>query len=326
MLRPTLSCALLFAGCFVAWSLPAATFAQNERRPTSSSFADRAASFAAERGAERAAEFSQTGTEKGPAEKLPVTGRAISFEFVIAEFARGGKGPAAVDLESPDKVLPKLKELEAAGEIGALSRFHLSSVELTPARLQIGEQRPFVSSRGGFGGRAPGVVEAPVSYTFQNVGTIVTALSRVTDEGAVLAEIAVEKSRPALTLAKATEPPDIGRARVTTTNTQATVLIPPGQWVVLGGAQGSTEEESSQTIILVSAKAAEPASALPQLKIFSLKNAKVGVLSKILPLVVADIARVRIAIDERTNSLIVSGPKSDLEVVESLVMELDRAK
>lgn len=311
-----------FATCFLAICLlpvgPA--LAQFERSRTSP---------AAERAAERAAEVAQPAAEKGmpdrsPADKLPLNGRAITFEIVIAEFAKGGKAPAAVDLEAPDKILPKLKELEASGEIGALNRFSLSSVELMPARIQLGERRPVVTGRAAFGGRAPGVVEGPMSYSIESVGTLITALSRVTEDGAVLAEIVVEKTRPSLTPAKVGEP-EIARSRSSTLQTQTTVLIPPGKWVVLGGAHNSSEEESTQTIVLVAAKAAEAPKPVSQVNVFYLKHAAASELAKLLSSVFTEKA-VRIAFDERTNSLMVSGNDAQIAHIAEMLTKLDAAE
>jgi type II secretory pathway component GspD/PulD (secretin) len=217
-----------------------------------------------------------------------------------------------------------LKELETAGDIASITRIHLAAIEENRAMVQIGERRPVVTGRAAFAGRAPGVVEGPVSYSLENMGTLVSATSRVTEEGAVVAEMTVERTHPALTAAKGTET-EVGRQRTITNVTRGTVLIPPGKWVVLSGAQSSAEEESAQTLVLVSAKAGESPGGASAVKIFSLKNAQAPDLAKVLSVVASD-KSVRIAVDARTNSLIAAGSASELAAIEALVLRLDEAK
>lgn len=327
--------------CFTACNLAiclfptAATVAQTQRRSASTPSSPATATAAAERAADAKRDsaerlLAQRGVndrgakEHGTGQKLAPPGRSVSLEFVIAEFVKGGKSAATVELDDPEKVLPRLQELEAAGEIGSLARYTLSSVELSPARLQFGERRPVLTSRGGFPGRGGGGPEGPASYSMENIGTIISSLSRVTEDGTVLAEITLERTRPSLTLTKESES-DISRSRSSTTSAQTTITIPSGKWVVLGSGQVSFDNETSQSIVLVSAQVSDPVANKSLVRIFKLTHAEATVLASVVLDVMAD-DTVHIVADERTNSLIASSSTSNLQIMEALILRLDEAK
>lgn len=90
-----------------------------------------------------------------------------------------------------------------------LERLHLTAIDNQLAQLQVGKSQPM--ARGMSFARPPGSGRSTPSFTMENVGTVLTATSRVSGDD-VLIEIAVEKSwvpepsRRAMTRSRPSDP------------------------------------------------------------------------------------------------------------------------
>jgi type II secretory pathway component GspD/PulD (secretin) len=270
-------------------------------------------------------------------------GKAVSFNLVIVEANKAGKQKPVIDLSSAEKILEVLKTLEEKGELSVISRVRIASLEQVPCMVQIGEQRPvatgrsgsFVSGRGGE--RFPG----QVSFQMTNVGMMVQITSRVEDNGAILAELNLSASRLA-PAGKQEEGSEIVPQRTTTMSTQTTVRIPKDQGIIVSASQSHGDDESRETLVVVSAnvesspgaatsadaksasdKAAEddPASVV---KMYALQNASADETAKLL-LSIADFP-LQTAADVRTNHLIVRASAQDQQEVAAIVLRLDEGK
>jgi len=263
------------------------------------------------------------------------TGRVVSIEVTIAEL---GPPPAGeqIDLATGDAALVRIGEWEAKGVLAALTRIRLTTLDQQVAMVHFGERVPRVTSRTRTGARAgredgPGFPAGAFSsaFTLENVGALVNAVPRVDVDGAVLVELQIEKSRVA---AAAAAPSDSGPTgdfvppRVVTISTNSTVRIPPGQATIVGGAQSAGADGASRVIIVVQARVSAPppqvAAAERSLKVFSLAHASAPEVADVLRGVFGD-GRMRIAIDQRTNALIVQAGNEELSAVEALVQRLD---
>ena len=147
----------------------------------------------------------------------------VRVEFVLAEVPVNPKELPNWNLQGK---LPQQAVVLASGE--------LTTVSNQQARIQIGRREPRITATNFTQG---GQVN---SVSFENMGTAFTVISRVTAEGQIVAEIAVEDSRSGppdegttIAAPKQGEPVRIPVAE--TLNMQSTVTLADGKSVVLGG-------------------------------------------------------------------------------------------
>jgi type II secretory pathway component GspD/PulD (secretin) len=275
--------------------------------------------------------------------KIPQAGKLVSFDITILEASSAGKQKPAIDLSNADKIAEQLRALEEKGAASVISRVRLSSLEQMPCSVQIGESKPTVTGRTGMQFPRPDGARGPnqVSYQYHNVGMMVKVTSRVESDEAVLAEIELSSSR----LAPANKPADesaIPPERTTTMSTQSTVRIPKGQVVVVSASQSAGEDDSRETLVLISAKiesspaAAASADAQPAeekaadaasekvLKVFKLQHASAEDTMKIVR-TIADFPIDAVA-DIRTNSVLIRANPAKSAELEALIERLDRAE
>ena len=226
---------------------------------------------------------------------------------------------------------------------GGRTRAHLTTLDGSKALIQIGEQTAVASGQQiGFGGRRGGggnegaAPAVTTNYSMQQTGTKFQIRPRVEADGSVVLELSTEKSRivPAPAAEEGQEqafqPP-----KTTTMTSQTTLRIPPGQTVLVGGLQAAGGGESGQVVLLVSATAtampvgaaaaqAAPAD-LPQLCVYALEQASAASTAEILTGVL-DLRNVRVAVDERTNTLLVHGSSDVQQAIAALLERLDRSE
>lgn len=274
--------------------------------------------------------------------KIPSAGKLVSFHITILEANHAGKQKPAIDLSNADKIAEQLRSLEEKGVASVISRVQLSSLEQMPCSVQIGESKPTATGRTGmqFPGRDGARGPNQVSYQYQNIGMMVKVVSRVESDDAVLAEIELSSSR-LLPMAKVEDEGAIAPHRTTTMSTQSTVRIPKGQAVVVSASQSAGEDESRETLVLISAKVesspattsadAKPAddtstdaAAEKVLKVFKLKHASAEDTMKIVR-TIADFPIDAVA-DIRTNSLLIRANPAMSAELEALIERLDRAE
>jgi type II secretory pathway component GspD/PulD (secretin) len=109
---------------------------------------------------------------------------------------------------------------------------------------------------------------------------------------------------------------------------QSTLSIKDGQTVVAQGFEALSEKETTQTVVLVTARIQADAGQQQQaraetrnqLRIFRLQHANASSMAKVIALTMK---QVTVAVDERTNALIVSGSSERFDEVEALISALD---
>ena len=203
-------------------------------------------------------------TSSFAADEKPAAGKLVSVEVLIVDVSSAALGSSTED-PAPEKLL----DLEKQGKLAGLARMKLASIENLEASVQLGEMvgvatgRTFGGFRGGaadaagFGGGrgAPGAGGAgdagTTSYSMRNIGTLLRVNPRVVQDGSILVDLNVERSK----LADAPMPEGAAFASSRTIMIQArtTLRIPAGKSVVTGG-HSTAGKEGTQTWIIVSAK------------------------------------------------------------------------
>lgn len=197
------------------------------------------------------------------ADKLP-PGKGVSIDVLIADV-----GASAASDDGSDPAADKILQLEKQGKLAALTRVRLTTLENVSGMVQFGERVGIATGRtftagprgggGAEGGAGPGGARAEpfggaTSFTYQNMGTLVTATPRVEDDGSIIMELMVEQNR----IADQPPMPDGERPSFTPAKTviitsKTTLRVPPGKSVVTGGKR-TAGKEAGQTWIVVSAK------------------------------------------------------------------------
>ena len=274
--------------------------------------------------------------------KLASTGRMVSIEVVIAQFAEGKKD-VDFNLDSGDKLAARIAELEKQGQISQLTRMRLTTLDQNPAQLQFGQRTPVATGRTrarGFarqgGGANPAEGGGPVvstSYTIENVGTLIGVTPHVEEDDTVSLKLELEKSHiePAAAGEPGADATDVPPARTATLQSRSTVRLRSGQTAVVGQSQSSAQGESGQTVILVTAHvSAAPAPVKTpgvaqkhQLKVFALHNAQAEASAAVLTKLFKD-GVVKIGADGRTNSVLAQGPPEVLSEIEAILSRLDQ--
>lgn len=262
--------------------------------------------------------------------------RVVSVEVVIAEYTTPGKADPVAGLGASDKsAADRLKQLAAQGQLGVVTQVRLSSLERQVASLQVGETTPVATGRTIRGGGPPGGgFPATVNYSMVNVGTLVRVTPHVDERGAIVLALEIDRSRLAAK-AKAEGAVDPEPARTVSITAKSTLLVPPGQTVLLSGAREFANDTTTDLLILVSGQVSETPQAKPKAAATS-RNTPAKTLN-LLPLhqIRATDAAQRInetlgqrdlsvAVEERTNSLLVLGDAAGLQAVKVLIAELDK--
>lgn len=193
------------------------------------------------------------GAEEGPAQ----AGKCVSIEVVLADVL-GTMPAAAPDPGASAEITPqRIEELEKQGQLEALTRIRLSTLEHCPATVQFGERVPVATSRAIAFRSRDGSAPATTSYDMVSVGTIVELRTRVEEDGAILLDLQVERSRLAAretgTDKKNAEASDFVPQRIVTVTAKSNVRIPAGKTVITE-AQQTLGKESRRTWILVTAE------------------------------------------------------------------------
>jgi type II secretory pathway component GspD/PulD (secretin) len=254
-------------------------------------------------------------------EAPPPAGQLVAINVLLADAV----GPAA---DGAEITAAKIVELDKQGKLSSASRISLSLLENLPASAQFGENAPLVTGRqeGGFpgGGRSS-------MYSMQNLGTTVQATARVEQDGKILVELTVERSR--LAPAKPAEGDAAPEPRrIIHQNTRTSVRVASGSSVLVGGQQSVAGGDATQTYVVLTATVAEPAKAAAaeaarpaaELKVFTLTHARASDILQVLQSVFQR-QGLRLAADERTNSIIAQGAEDQLEIARALIQRLDES-
>lgn len=196
------------------------------------------------------ARSTQFGRSAPPPAAMPKSaGKAIAFDFLIAEFSG-----TAVDVTA-DKVL----ELEKDGKLSGVQRFQVNTLEDLPAFVQVGELAARVTGRTIVGGRGfggPGGTPGPASTPIYNdihVGSLAQVTARIEEDGSILAQIYIERSTLPPAARDAATASDAPPPRVVRTLTQSTVRLKPGVANIVSGRKFQSADENLQSWIIVKA-------------------------------------------------------------------------
>jgi len=267
---------------------------------------------------------------KTPVSRAP---RAIAIEVLILSTKGGTEDEHMVQLSGPtDEVAAHLRELESKGQIVDIYRIRLTTLENQKVLVQAGRATPVASGRslGGRGG------PAQMSYHHQDLGTLISATARV-DGDAIVVELEVEKSQLERHAGKPQADDEFVPLGTETLTSQVTVRIGSGKTVLASGLEKRADAESSGQLVLASARLLDTSSDAKgvapenrteerQIRIFSLQSTAAEDAAAVIKQLCDDgSGQIKVGVDSRTNSLIVSGEKErHLDVVEAILLRLDK--
>jgi type II secretory pathway component GspD/PulD (secretin) len=197
------------------------------------------------------------------AEGVPAqAGKCVSIEVVLAD-AVGPVLPAASNAAAPAEITAeRIQELEREGKLDSLARVRFATLEHCPGMVQFGERVPVVTQQ--FSGpRSPdgGGGGGTTSYSMENVGTKVQVMPRVEQDGAIVLELQVERSRlvgrPGGAETQNRDASAFVPHKIVTVMAESTIRIVAGKTVAIEARESSAKEktmESRQTWILATAK------------------------------------------------------------------------
>jgi len=173
----------------------------------------------------------------------------VMIEVLIADVRRGeaAKGDAG-DLPGDPKA--RIRQLDKAGKLDALTRVQLATVDGQNAFLRVGQRVARVTgSQRGAGGQVN-------SVTMENVGLMVGVTPRIRRDGLVVLVIDIERSQlgPAEEGPPISKPSDGAAIRVAPTEVltaQTTVSARNGQSVVVGAQRTERQARQSELLIVV---------------------------------------------------------------------------
>ena len=269
--------------------------------------------------------------------------KLVCIEVALLELTPRTEGLGELDEVATKQLIAKLQKLEQAGEIGTITRMRLTTIEDQTATAQYGEQAAVVTGRSQFGsGRAGG---GGVSISHQNFGTLLSVTPSVNDDGDITIKLVLEKSGQAKAAPtdEQKEATEVGLPpAVLMINIQTMLRMRDGQTVVAQAMDSSSGKDSSQTIVLVTARVIGEQGDAPkkagarkiskekvrngkedvEVRIWKLRNAQAADAARYLGGLLDD-PSLEITIDERTNSLLVRGPVATLKKIDAVVAKLD---
>lgn len=265
--------------------------------------------------------------------------RMVTIEVSIVELAEKPSPEETLDGQSSQDLIARIRTLEKEGQLQGLTRLRLSALEGNQASAQIGGHVAISTGRNAFAGQ-PGRGGPVVTHTqMQNVGTLVRAITRIEPGDGIVMDLQIEKTSltrlPRSPNAENTPSEGANGGGQVTTDFKSTVRIPNGQTIVAQASGSSSAFDApTRTVILVTATA-DPApqgdappvaesSNDPQLKIFSLEAAKATDMYDLIRELLPNYS-ISIAVDSRTNTLLVHAVPEHLKIVEGIISFLDKA-
>ena len=259
-------------------------------------------------------------TATGRCEDRPA-GRPVMVEVLFADV------PAAVASEG-ELTAEKVVELAGQGKLESATQMKLTLIENQQGSIHFGETVPLVTGRQTVPEGFPGGRGGGSTYSMQNLGTMVEATSRIEQDGTIAIQLSAERSRlpRPRPVAEGDASPAIESRRIMQTTARTTVRVTSGKPEIVGGQAMTSPDNSIHTYIVLTATVPDgaKAAAAPDaaLKVFALNHAKAVDLSQVIRTMLRN-ESITIAADERSNSLIISGPPDSLAIVEALVVRLD---
>lgn len=261
----------------------------------------------------------------------PSTARMVTVELLLVE----GDANVVRGIETAEEPLKHLRALEEEEALASVTRLRLTTLEMQPASVQIGQRINVVTGRA-LTGRGGPLRETAISRG-EITGTLLSLTSRVADDESIVLDLQFEQSQLAPSHERdraagedPSAPPDIA-----TINAKTAVRVPGGGTVVVGGGMTSSGKTSTRSLMLVTAKAGEPGpkttraadpAEQPEFKIYHLQHASATDLVDLLGVFFPTKSELTITADARTNSLLVRGKPEQLLAIEAIVMRLDAEK
>lgn len=257
--------------------------------------------------------------------------QVVAVEVLIADLAAAELG----EEKDEQAIVNRLRELDQQGKLSRVTRLRLSGLSEQIAMVQFGERIPLATGRSpnrGFrpAGNVAGEGATAVSYSYENVGTIVQMTPHI-ESGKVVLHCNVEQSRVASRKPAADKDEEAFQpSGIETITAKSVVQIKSGGTALLASRQLSQGENSAHTYILVTATIAAGdkkevrKKGAGEIKVFHLVHAKAEKAANMLQELSKGKSDVRIAADARANALVVQGSAADLAVFEALLVKLDQ--
>jgi type II secretory pathway component GspD/PulD (secretin) len=257
----------------------------------------------------------------GRCQERAAAGRPVAVEVLFADVSAAAAGEGEL-------TAAKIVELAAQGKLESAMKIKLSLIENQQGSIQFGETVPLVTGRQTVPEGFPGGRGGGSTYSMQNLGTTVEATSRIEQDGTIAVQLSAEQSRlpKPRPPAEGDAPPAIESRRIAQTTARTTVRVTSGKPEIVGGQATTSADSSVHSYIVLTATVPEgaKAAAAPEsmLKMFALRNAQAADLVLVIRTVLRN-EPLTVAVDERSNSLVINGPPDSLSIVEALLVRLD---
>jgi|GEM_PF-5577296 len=228
----------------------------------------------------------------------------------------------------PAVLLKQEAELAAAGQLLFSDHMQMTALEGHLTSCQFGKAEFLITGRNTAGGFNRGGPPGMPVYSREDLGTILSATTRVVEQGAV-AELTFEQSRlnPTKPTAENMESPPPAKGII---QVKTTLVLPTNVPVVIGGMQTQVDHGPMvSTVVIATAKIgpAIPVAAaqvpLQQVQIFALQKLQALATQQFLSQVFHE-DNLKFAADERTNSLVIHGTSNQLADLKDVLQQLDR--
>lgn len=194
-------------------------------------------------------------------ESLDQPPKQIAFEVLFVDLpATAGEGqPQDAQGDTEAAWLAKIQSTE--GKItGKSSKLRLTATENQKAMVQFGEQTPVATGvQGGFGGGGPaGRTPRTTTFSHTATGTIVQCTARVLEDGTIIAELDLERSRLApesgAVLEESDERGTLKTPGQLTTTCKTTVKLEPGKPRIISGLKSPQGNGTMFNLIVITAE------------------------------------------------------------------------
>ena len=304
-----------------------------QERPTPAQSRFLRSAAVAEAAAARAASAQEAATRQQPGLK-PATmpaGPLVTLEVLLIDYKGRGDGKETAAPSAAEFV-----KLHQAGELDRVVRVQLASTAGSSAHAQLGESVPVATARTnrGFGGRGglEGDAATAYSYSFQDIGMLVMATSRVEETGTVLVDLHFERSNLAMHDRPSDDAADelIGRQKTVRLSSQSSLRLKAGEPAIAKSWQSTAGGQTSGQFLIVSAQVQAGGDARAddrgrrQVRIFELQHVNPGDMQKVLGDVYGD-KPIRIGVNATRKAVVIAAPTAELEDIAQLIQVLDQA-
>lgn len=168
------------------------------------------------------------------------------------------------DFEKPiDKIMPSIEALSKKGKVTHLRRFQMAALENQKSTLTSGDTKPVISGvvnvggGGGFGGKGGGggVGGMQNQIIYRQVGCVLSATPRISNDGTITIDMNFEESRIVTPENGVPLGGGVVAAETPTTNLKGSISVANGRTVLAQGVKTDTKgEKKTQTLVIVGAQ------------------------------------------------------------------------